>query len=217
MSRSILTAVVMTIVVLGQTSRLEAGLVVGSTVHGSLTSGIPPTFDGNATIADPGREFSGAYFPSFFGNIVINGYADLAPGTIRVGFECIPPARFAGASSGDVFTFTFTGLTLSGGEEIAGLSLLTNGRNRIPGVPDLSGAMSYSTTADSITIILYGFVFDPTTMPGDLDDSVTFTILTQQVVPEPSSLAMGVIPCLAGIAVWRRRLLLTCRSTMRLD
>jgi hypothetical protein len=180
--------------VAGAAEPAKADLVIGSTAHGSLTWPLGTIFDTDAILSDSGREFEGVLFVSSNG---VPAYADLTATTIRVGFENILPD--IGFASDLDFTFTFTGLTLDPGEQINGLRLLANGRNRF-------GTADYSTSANSITIVLHGFHVG---LPyEDDDDSITYTILTKSptiATPEPSTGIWACTAALLGLGYgWRR-------------
>ena len=181
----------------GGIDRAEAGLILGSTIHGTATVDWTPTaiFDANAAVAEPGVEFAGFVNPAFFGTSV-QAYGDVAETTIRVGFKFLALPGF-GAASERVYTFTFTNLQLAPGEEIVGLSVLENDRN--------VGSQSFSTTSNSITIVLTGFSLGSITPTADDDDAITYTILTRSAVPEPSGFASGLIGLSLAAGALRRR------------
>ncbi|MFO0810314.1 MAG: hypothetical protein U0746_16955 [Gemmataceae bacterium] len=191
--------------------RADAGLILGTTANGSVTGSLISFTSGTAVLADPGREFAGPLAnvsPISQSNVF--AFGDLTATTIRVGFEMVP-GLFSGVSSANsnAYTFSFTGLALAPGEQIIGLSVLTNSRNTsapitLPNVS--SGGASFVTTANSITITLTGFAVGGTATNGDTDDSITYTILTQ-TVPEPAtavSACVGIV-LLAGRTLRARR------------
>lgn len=181
--------------VIGATGQARAGLVLGTMARGTFSlGGNAPFVDQTSTLVDPGREFTGF----FVAQTPI--LADLTATTIRVGLEFDPDeGSFTGSANDQDITFSITGLQLDPGEEIVGLSVLTNSRNN-------GGAVTASTTANSITIIFSGFAVGARAA-GDNDDSITYTILTANpaVVPEPSTLAGGLLGIALAGGAWLKR------------
>ena len=172
----------------------DAAVVLGTSVNGSATvTFIGGSFSNStAIIQSPGIEFSG--HPGGAAGNASDIIGDFTANTIRVGY-LLTNGTQAGAGSSVTTIFNFTGLTVSPGEAITGLSVLTNSRS--------TGGQSFSTTADSITITFTGgFLLGAFTGTNDFDDTVTYNILTAPV-PEPGSLILCGPAALA--ACFRRR------------
>lgn len=106
-----LPAAIATLVLTGA-SAAPAGLVVSSPVTGSLTRGTGGSnlFAPSTAFVGPGEEFRGAIVrdPGAFGNVSVDGFADLSEDAIVLGFD--RPTGSIGFSSSTPVTFRFTDL-----------------------------------------------------------------------------------------------------------
>jgi hypothetical protein len=182
----------------GMEGRADAGLVIGSNVHsdskyGDIT-GLGPIFYlfSNAPLSDTTVEFRANDQVAIDVNqehTVIT--ADLTQNTITIAFE-IFQAGFSFPF--DAWEFKFDNLSVAGGAQITGLTLLGD---------DGVTVSSTNTTADSLSINVQGYSQPASLQP--VTASVTYQIdFSPSSVPEPSSI---VLFGLGGLSVSAVRLM----------